>query len=281
MRKFNKNIFQVWYQGCQNISNENFKTNINNWKILNPDWNYYCLDDAALATACKEYSDECYEIYKSCSIMHNKIDLARYVLIYLYGGIYVDMDAYILRPLNSSSILNELIQTYEKENIPTIGLSQLNINPVESMIMVQNRNMINNAIMISSPKNPLLKKFIEYILENLRKNKSSSLKNITSLFSVNLTTGPVALNYFFNNNNNDTQSSKIFYFPPSNFEPCDFNNHCVINESTMSIHMFEQSWLSPSVRKLNRIYQSTKPYIMPSILIGMVLIYFGVVVKRK
>lgn len=278
MAKFTRNIFQVWYQGCENIPNEKFKTNINNWKVLNPDWNYYCVDDTLLLAACKEYSNECYEIYKECSIMHNKIDLARYVLIYLYGGIYVDMDAYILRPLHSSSLLNELIHTYEKENIPTLGLSCLNINPIESALLVQNRKMINNAIMISSPKNPLLKKFIDYTIENLRKKKGS-IMNYTSLFSVNLTTGPVALNYFFNNNKNLDDSTKIFYFPASSFEPCDFSNHCMINEDTISIHMFEQSWLSPSIRKLNGIYQIAKPYIIPSLIV--LIIYFGVVIKRK
>lgn len=269
---FPKNIFQVWYQGCDKISKKEFLTNIENWKLLNPDWNYYCLDDTTLSKACKEFSDECYQLYQSCSTMHMKIDLARYVLIYLYGGIYLDIDAYILRPLKSSTILNNLIKTYEENDTHVIGLSTLKINQLESFLIVQKNKMVNNAIMISSPKNPVLKRYIEYTLQQIKKNKNSNW-NFTSFFSVNSTTGPISFNNFFGNEDN-LKDSKIFYFPPSTFEPCDIGNNCSIREETISIHLFEMSWLSPFMKGLTKFYYTIKPYLLPILVIILIVLLF-------
>jgi hypothetical protein len=91
-----------------------------------------------------------------------KIDLARYVLIYLYGGIYVDMDAYVLRGLNYNKKISEMINIYEKEQIHFLGLSKIDLYLFEQII---SGITYNNAIMMSTPKNPLLKRLIKYILK--------------------------------------------------------------------------------------------------------------------
>jgi len=136
MKKFPKNLYQVWYQGRDNITRKEFVINIKNWEMMNHDWNYQCLDNVGLEKACLEYSKDCYDLYKSMSIMHMKIDLARYVLIYLYGGIYADVDAYVLRPLDYSKYINKVIKTYEKKNKHVIGVSCCNTNLIESFFFV-------------------------------------------------------------------------------------------------------------------------------------------------
>jgi mannosyltransferase OCH1-like enzyme len=254
---FPRNIFQVWYQGCDSIQKTEFITNIRNWEKMNPNWKYYCLDDSLLSNACKQFSDECFELYQKASAMHIKIDLARYVLIYLYGGIYVDMDAYILRPLETSSKITKLINTYEQTGDHVLGLSRLNVNRFESFLLTGNKQYLNNAIMISSPKNPVLKRYIEYILQQ---SKSNSW-NWSQFFKVNFTTGPLSFNSFFNNTNN-TKDSHIFYFPPSTFEPCDLANNCSFNNETVSLHLFELSWVHPFLKYIIQLYYVYKPFIL-------------------
>lgn len=275
MKKFPKNLYQVWYQGYANITRKEFIINIKNWEMMNPDWNYQCLDNDGLEKACLEYSKECYDLYKSMSIMHMKIDLARYVLIYLYGGIYADVDAYVLRPLDYSKYINKVIKTYEKKNKHVIGISCCNTNLIESFAFVQNDKVMNNAIMISSPRNPCMKRFIDYIISiSVKANYTPCSSNF---LQVQNTTGPIAFNNWFKNVSN-LSDTKIILFPPKVFEPCDMGNtYCILDKDTISIHLFEMSWISPFLRNTFLIYFNIKPYLAPAILIIM-FIYFT---KRK
>jgi mannosyltransferase OCH1-like enzyme len=268
MKKFPKNLYQVWYQGRDNITRKEFVINIKNWEMMNPNWNYQCLDNDGLEKACLEYSKDCYDLYKSMSIMHMKIDLARYVLIYLYGGIYADVDAYVLRPLDYSKYINKVIKTYEKKNKHVIGVSCCNTNLIESFFFVQNDKVMNNAIMISSPRNPCMKRFIDYIISTTIKTNYSS-----NFLQVQNTTGPIAFNNWFMNtcNLNDTE---LILFPPNVFEPCDMGNrNCILDKDTISIHLFEMSWISPFLRNIILFYYNIKPFIVPVIFI-ILFIYF-------
>lgn len=245
--KFPKNIFQVWFQGCQNLPRQEFITNKDNWKTMNPSWNYRCLSDLEMSAACKLFSDRCFEIYKSLPIMHMKIDLARYVLIYIYGGMYIDMDAYILRNLDYNQTINDIIQKYEKDNVHVLGLSKINLYGIEQTI---SGIKYNNAFMISSPGNPTLKRFIDYVLDQCIKYKDTLIDS--SHNAVQFTTGPYSFNYFFKNN--DKKDSIIYTFEPDIFEPCDLNHNCKLTKNTIAIHQFEMSWLSTFMRFIGKMY---------------------------
>ena len=104
-----KNIFQVWFQGEKNLSNKNFQQNVINWKVLNPEWNYHFVTDAELRTSCKSYSDKCLQTYDNFSVLHQKIDFGRYVLLYLHGGLYVDMDMYAFRSLDKNENISHIV----------------------------------------------------------------------------------------------------------------------------------------------------------------------------
>lgn len=242
---FPKNIYQVWFQGCENITNKEFVLNKTNWELMNPTWNYYCLSNKDLENACKLFSKECHDIYKSLPIMHMKIDLGRYVYVYLYGGMYIDMDAYVLRNLDSNVLINKIISIYEKENKHCLGLSMLNFYKFEKMI---SGIKYNNAFMISSPKNPLVKKMIQYILEQCKKYKDGSF----TYNAVQYTTGPISFNNFFKTNTNE--DSIIIEFKKDIFEPCDLNHNCQITKDTLAIHQFEMTWVSPFMKYLGKCY---------------------------
>ena len=113
MYKFPKNIFQVWFQGYENITNNIYKQNMNNWQLLNPDWNYKCVNDSDLRKASELFSVECLNAYNNAKFMHAKIDLGKLLLIYLYGGIMIDMDMAPLRKLSSSKYVNDVISFYD------------------------------------------------------------------------------------------------------------------------------------------------------------------------
>lgn len=248
MPRFPQNIFQVWYQGCNNIQKKEFIENKELWKSLNLTWNYYCLSDEDMSSACKLYSEKCHEIYQSLPLMHMKIDLGRYVLVYIYGGMYIDMDAYAFRHLEYNPKINEIISKYENENKHVLGLSKINLHKFEQAI---SKIEYNNAFMISSPGNPTLKRFIDYILDQCSKyNKDTYLHS--SHNAIQFTTGPYSFNYFFRNNK--IKDSLIYTFDSEIFEPCDLNHQCEITKNTIAIHQFEMSWLSPFMKYMSKLY---------------------------
>lgn len=274
MRKFPKNIFQVWYQGCNKIQKEEFKINMDNWKKSNNGWNYYCIDDKTMEKACLKFSKRCHDAYKMSKIMHIKIDLARYVLIYLYGGMYVDIDAYLLRSLNDSKHIKDLIYKYEVENKNIIGISICKTNILESYLYVGHNNIYNNGIMFSSPNNPTMKRFIDYIIDEINKYKDSIL---VENYIVTNSTGPNVLNRFFRKKENIIDTD-IFLFSPTIFEPCDIGQQCEITKDTISIHLFESSWIPKYLKVLLRFYIIFRPMFIPLIIILIILFFY---IKRK
>ena len=274
---FQRNFFQVWFQGCQNLQNEDFKENIEKWKFLNPTWKYNCIDDKFLQKSCLEFSKECFEIYKQLPTIM-KIDLGRYIVLYLYGGAYADMDIYPMKKLNNSRYVKNLINEYENNNNHVMGLSLFNTTLLESFVLVQDSIFINNAIMFSSPKNPSLKRFIENTLITLkdsiqRKIDLNAFINITNL------SGPNSVNYFFKNKKN-VHDTKLIYFPNTVFESCDSNKNCNITSDTIGIHLYSHSWVSEPMATFFNIYSKAKP-LLQFIPLVLILVVFYFIYKRK
>lgn len=266
--KFQKNIFQIWFQGYENITKNVYVQNIENWKSMNKGWNHFCLNDANLRDECAKYSNECLQTYDSFDIMHLKIDFGRYVTLYNNGGMYVDVDSYILRPLDMCNDLKHLINLHEKYDKHILGLSAPKLNLLESYFVVQKSIMINNGIMFSSAKNPDLKGFIDFIIE------TAKIKDYTHCYlKVNYLTGPAALNQYIENCLLLPSNNIIHIFDYTIFEPC-VGEWCKITDDTISIHVFCNSWLPKYMQDGKKLYYDFKgntTYILIILIIMYVL----------
>jgi mannosyltransferase OCH1-like enzyme len=244
-----KNIYQVWYQGCNNIPNEKFKINIASWKQFNPEWKYHCIDDNDMREACKNFSKECLDAYDKTKNMHTRIDLGRLVLLYLNGGIYVDMDMYALRPLSYSKQINDLISQTEKPHV--LGLSMINLYMFEHYIMNQKSTSFNNASVVSSKGNPIIKELVEYYIGLIMKLDVTN----GGFEYVNKTTGPRNFNLMIDSLSRKYKDS--VYIEHLNYdvlEPCDANGVCHVSDNTISLHNFELSWIYPWMRSCIKLY---------------------------
>lgn len=273
MVKFPRNIYQVWYQGENEIKDKRFIENIKNVKLLNPNWNYYCISDKEMRDVCYKYSLECGKLYDSFDIMHLKIDLSRYVIIYMYGGIYLDMDMYILRSLDYSDYIRDCIESYEKKDRHFIVTSRLNLLTFEKYIQGE----LNNAMMMCSPKNPIMKQFIDYVLKLCKDNKNY----FNDTLSVNYKTGPFAFNSFFSKYNDFdvSQQSDIIKLPHQVFEPLDLSNTISITSDTIAIHQYELSWINKKFYSLIYIYKSIRK-ILIFIIIMLILLFIYIKFKN-
>lgn len=270
MITFNNNIFICWFQGKLHLDNYHksilFNENLKNWQLLNPSWNVYLIDDQQLRHACKIYSKKCLKIYDSFKIMHQKIDFGRYVLLYLYGGMYVDMDMYVLRGLHTSKKFNKLLDiiTLNKKHI--LGLSLVNSNWYENYIYVGKNSFINNAMMISSQYNPIIEKYINCIMEKSLEN------SIDDYYKIQNTTGPYYFNKFIEIYKDKFKNIHIEYFPHYYFEPGPAFGDADIRDETIAIHKMELSWIPNSYKTLIKSYYIIKPYILVVVVVLIIMI---------
>lgn len=92
-----KIIHNIWIQGYDNLPNEN-KLNIQKIKKLNPEWEFMIWDENMILRLLKKYPKvlNVYKNVKNYSGFINteasKSDIARYIIMKEYGGLYYDLD---------------------------------------------------------------------------------------------------------------------------------------------------------------------------------------------
>lgn len=93
-------IHQIWIQGYDKIPQE-LKQNHTNCKIINHDFEYMFWDENKIKKILFNNFDVKYlDLYNYYTIPAQRADLARYAILYIYGGIYLDMDMVCKKNLN-------------------------------------------------------------------------------------------------------------------------------------------------------------------------------------
>ena len=141
-----KNIFQSWYT---KDLHPDIQAKIDTFKKLNPDYNYYLYDDNEIDNFVNKYfPGEIADNYNKLNIIVAKVDFWRYLVLYKYGGVYLDMDSTI----NLS--LNKLLQNNDKALIT----------------YENNSHFYVQWALIYSKGHPILKRTIELICNNIKNN---------------------------------------------------------------------------------------------------------------
>lgn len=141
-----KNIFQSWHTKKLHPL---VQQKINNFKQMNPDYTYFLYDDNDIDDFVNEhFNGEIAECYNKLNIIVAKVDFWRYLVLYYHGGIYLDMDSNIEKPLD------ELIKEQDQAIITAEGNPKLYVQ----------------WGLILSKEHPILKKTIELICNNIKNN---------------------------------------------------------------------------------------------------------------
>ena len=141
-----KNIFQSWHTKKLHPL---VQKKIDNFKQMNSEYTYYLYDDNDMDVFVNEhFNGEIAECYNKLNIIVAKVDFWRYLVLYKYGGIYLDMDSSIEKPLD------ELIKDNEQAIITAEG----------------NPNLYVQWALIFSKEHPILKRTIELVCNNIKNN---------------------------------------------------------------------------------------------------------------
>ena len=139
------NIYQTWY--TKDLP-EKMRKRVNLLKSQNPNFNHYLFDD----NDCREFikthfKPDVLDAYDRLIPGAYKADLWRYCILFIKGGIYLDIK---YEPLN--------------------GFKFINLCEREHLVLDMGCKGIYNALMVCKPENPLLFKAIRCIVDNV-KNK--------------------------------------------------------------------------------------------------------------
>ena len=143
-----KNIFQCYWNRNPSIE-PLVSIMINKYKLMNPDYTHYLYDENDMDNFVNEnFNKEIIECYNKLNIRIARSDFWRYLVLFKYGGVYLDMDSGIEKSLD------ELIKEDDQAIITAEG----------------NPNLYVQWGLIFSKEHPILKKTIELICNNIKNN---------------------------------------------------------------------------------------------------------------
>jgi mannosyltransferase OCH1-like enzyme len=172
-----KIIHQIW-EGKKDPVPELYKQFASTWKEYHPDWRYEHWDKTKMDVFLKDNYPEFTDLYYSFKYDVQRWDAIRYLILYKIGGLYVDFDYECLEPFDNIIMEN--------------GKCFFAMEPEDHCVNFFKRDTFNNALMISCPKHPFMKKIIDHIFIE---NNYVYVNN--KVIDVHATTGPVMLNELY------------------------------------------------------------------------------------
>jgi mannosyltransferase OCH1-like enzyme len=161
---------------------------VNKVKILNPGWSYKLWTDQENDEFVKREFPEFYQLFAGFPRKIMRADTIRYLIMYKYGGVYMDLDYEVLKPFN-----------FENKNI---------VLPLEECVKDENSiKWIGNCFLASVPEH----KFWQDVINDLQKDPPV----VTDHSQVLKATGPMLLTRIYNDNIYDDiyTPERLFYIP--------------------------------------------------------------------
>lgn len=156
-------IHQSWKNSLIHLI---FQPWILSWRRNHPSWKYWFWTDIDLLTLVQKKFPQYQTLFNSYQTQIEKVDVAKYMILYEYGGVFADLDMVSLKSIDRVLQGHALVLAKEP---------WIHSNLFDKMEMI-----VSNAIMASRPKHP----FMKWILEHLQDN----VNNPT--FSIVWRTGP-------------------------------------------------------------------------------------------
>lgn len=240
-QKIPKIIHQIWIQGEENIPKD-LSVNVKKIKQLHPEWKYMLWDEISILQLLKNTNREWLSNYYKFNYLHQKVDYAKLIILLIYGGIIIDMDAYTIKKLDSLYDKYgdyDFIASYVKE-----------INTVTNYAVCRRfGKCLNNGIFLGKPNSDIL----DYMINNISYDCSILDSKITCISN---TTGPIYFDkhiFKYINSVHKDNKSKILILDNDYLEPCTLNI-CDITGNTYIKHEHNISWVNDSIKKFIKLY---------------------------
>lgn len=268
-----KIIHQIWWQGGDNIPDD-YPVYSDSWIIKNPNYKYILWDENAINDILYEHFPWFVEKFNNMPKMIQKIDVAKYMILYIHGGIYVDMDSECVKSIDT---------LIENKQIMIVKLDET--LPARLMIYGTYKDTLQNNFLASIPKHDFWIHCLKLIYNEDMNQKSMELHE-KWIFR---TTGPgLITNAFYSYNNNDN----ISLVGSDIVDPltvCDYikydcyNNDCKdIFPSVYTIHHYgsqndKYGWISDFGKNNMNFICTMKSYYI-QIILSILLVIFAIII---
>ena len=257
MNNIPKIIHQIWMQGESNIPAK-FKENMEKVKLMHPDWIFILWDEIKILKLIQNDYNLCKKYYKY-NYLHQKVDFAKLIILYNYGGICIDADAYTIKPLD------ELLEKYKDYEFVVSNLKSLGY--FGNYVACGNfKSCVNNGNYFGKKNAQILK----YLIENLN-TKCNMFQN--KMWCINKTTGPDIFNKLIRKFIKNNPSYKIKFLNYDILEPC-LMDYCYITDNTNIVHKHAGTWVNAFMKNIGRLYIGYPNLFIFTIFIIITFIFF-------
>lgn len=189
---------------------------------MNKDFKYILWDEKSAEELIKKKYIWCYERFKSFKYPVKKVDYFKYILMYEYGGIYLDIDI---------------------KSIKSINLDKINITNKKVILCKHQKKLIidmfckiQNCVLIGEKKNM----FWLFLLKNINNWQKQYISSLNSVLDILVHTGPAMLSNTYEKYN---KKDDILIL-----ESCVFVEDKKTKES-YTIHLSDSTWIDKSYEK--------------------------------
>nr|QBK91054.1 MAG: glycosyltransferase [Pithovirus LCPAC202] len=211
-----------------------------------PDWTYVLMTDDDGFDFCGKYFPDFLPYYKNFPHAIQRADAIRYMFLYIYGGIYMDLDIVIVKPLDPLFY----------------GESDLYLCPSGNI-----GSCLTNSFMGCKPGCGLWLKMIEHM------KQPTSWWMMGKHMTVMNSTGPVGLNYVVKN-----EGYSYLALPSKDVMPCSVCNieYCKIGNAYLK-PLVGSSWISHDTRVMNYFLCNWREVIIAVIIIFILLVIYVII----
>jgi len=272
-----KIIHQIWWQGKDKIP-KTYPNHCQSWKDKNKNFKYIFWDEEKIMKLLESYP-HLKNKFNEFANMIQKIDMAKYIILHKYGGLYVDVDSECLKPIEN------LLKDKQ------VVLVQINVNPFEKLIAYGKIKgfALQNGVMAGVKDHP----FWLHCLDTLVKEDIIKKPLETNLKYIFRTTGPGLLT---NSYISYPKQNELTITPHTKVDPvswCNYEVYNCANEScakyypeAYSLHHFgskhgSHNWTNGAEKKIGLIFCQNKKLIYSILLVLLIALIFFVLKRYQ
>jgi mannosyltransferase OCH1-like enzyme len=216
-------IWQTWKTKDFKKLPKKFMAYSREWRRLHPTFEYHLLDDDDLRNTVSKVVPQYLDKYDNFTATIERVDFARYALLYDKGGVYADLDIHPLKNIGRWVDMDKIVLGCE----PSIHATQ---NYGRDRVLC-------NAIMISPPHQEYWLKLMDFIIDHYEHYQNPVY-----------TTGPMAMTALYEKN--PSLHNDMIITEPCIFYPMlgdgKMAEECLGKESYV-VHVWENTWVPKGV----------------------------------
>lgn len=202
-----------------------FQKSQKSWKSMNPDWKYRFYSDRECMAFVQKHFPQYMSLYQALCSGVQRSDLFRYLVMYHYGGIYVDMDTTCLQPIDHW--LDPLKNTCDTLDC-VIGKDFQNRDPEGSGFGSEIEEYLQWCL-LSVPNHPLWIQVVEKIDDRLQERPCHENNEFDEDYTLWLT-GPGVMTDTIKAFLQEPQFMDIHFVEPGYLGNC--SNHLITDRNT-------------------------------------------------